>query len=76
LHALDTDHLTISRVAASLGVRVAHREHAILAEGRRLLIDDPQRFDSAWVSFLSACWSSGRRPCAFLGLFSSTSTCI
>lgn len=39
------DHLSISRVAAGLGVSWSTANTAILAEGRRQLIDDPHRFD-------------------------------
>ena len=38
-------HLTVSRVAAGLGVSWRTANTAILAEGRRRLIDDPVRFD-------------------------------
>jgi len=39
------DHLTVSRVAAGLGVSWHTANSAIIAEGRRRLIDDPARFD-------------------------------
>jgi transposase len=39
------DHLSVSRVAAGLGVSWSAANDAILAEGRRRLIDDPHRFD-------------------------------
>ena len=39
------DHLSISRVAAGLGVSWSAANEAILAEGRRMLIDDPGRFE-------------------------------
>ena len=38
-------HLTVARVAESLAVRWNTANDAVLAEGKRLLIDDPARFD-------------------------------
>ncbi|SDN99705.1 Transposase [Klenkia soli] len=40
-----TQHLTVARVAEGLGVAWATANDAVLAEGRRVLIDDPSRFD-------------------------------
>jgi transposase len=45
LEAIVVDHLTVSRVAAGLGVSWHTANSAIIAEGRRHLIDDPARFD-------------------------------
>lgn len=45
LEALVVQHLTIARVAEALGVRWNTANDAVLAEGKRLLIDDPNRFD-------------------------------
>ena len=45
LAGLVLDHLSVSRVAAGLGVSWSAANDAILAEGRRRLIDDPARFD-------------------------------
>ncbi|AFV88171.1 Transposase [Acidipropionibacterium acidipropionici ATCC 4875] len=45
LEALVLDHLPVSRIAASLGVDWTTANDAVLAEGRRLLIDDRHRFD-------------------------------
>ncbi len=45
LKAIVVDHLTVSRAAAGLGVSWHTANTAILAEGRRRLIDDPHRFD-------------------------------
>ncbi|WP_298041115.1 ISL3 family transposase [uncultured Microbacterium sp.] len=45
LAGLVLDHLSVSRVAAGLGVSWSAANAAILAEGRRRLIDDPHRFD-------------------------------
>ena len=39
------DHLTVTRVAAGLGVSWSAANAAVLAEGKRRLIDDPARFD-------------------------------
>nr|MDK7702550.1 ISL3 family transposase [Micrococcus terreus] len=44
LEALVVQHLTIARVAEALGVRWNTANDAVLAEGKRLLIDDPARF--------------------------------
>ena len=49
LEALVIDHLTVARVAAGLGVSWHTANDAILAEGKRLLIDDPSRFDGVRV---------------------------
>lgn len=45
LEGLVLDHLSVSRVAAGLGVSWSAANAAILAEGKRRLIDDPHRFD-------------------------------
>lgn len=45
LEALVIDHLTVARAAANLGVSWHTANTAILDEGKRLLIDDPRRFD-------------------------------
>ncbi|MGO2519547.1 MAG: ISL3 family transposase [Microbacterium sp.] len=45
LAGLVLDHLSVSRVAAGLGVSWSAANAAILAEGKRRLIDDPCRFD-------------------------------
>ena len=50
LEGIVIDHLTVSRVAAGLGVSWHTANDAVLAEGRRVLIDDPGRFD--WVRVL------------------------
>ena len=49
LEALVIDHLSIARVAAGLGVAWHTANDAVLAEGKRLLIDDPARFDGVRV---------------------------
>ncbi|WP_442853457.1 ISL3 family transposase [Arthrobacter sp. L77] len=45
LEAVVVDHLTVSRVAAGIGVSWHTANSAVLAEGNRRLIDDPHRFD-------------------------------
>lgn len=45
LKPIVVDHLTVSRAAAGLGVSWHTANTAILAEGKRRLIDDPHRFD-------------------------------
>lgn len=49
LRALVVDHLTVSRVAATLDVAWHTANDAVLTEGRRALIDDPARFDGITV---------------------------
>ena len=49
LEALVIDHLTVSRIAAGLGVAWHTANDAVLAEGRRILIEDPTRFDGVAV---------------------------
>ena len=45
LGAIVVDHLTVSRAAAGLGVSWHTANSAIIAEGKRRLIDDPTRFE-------------------------------
>jgi transposase len=45
LEALVVQHLTVARVADGLGVAWNTANDAVLAEGQRVLIDDPARFD-------------------------------
>jgi len=49
LEAVVVDHVTVTRVAAGLGVAWHTANTAVLAEGRRVLIDDPYRFDGVAV---------------------------
>ena len=49
LEALVCQHLTIARVAEGLAVSWNTANAAVLAEGRRLLISDPDRFDGVQV---------------------------
>ena len=45
LEGLVVQHLTVARVAEGLGVSWNTANTAVLAEGKRVLIDDPTRFD-------------------------------
>ena len=49
LRGIVIDHLTVTRVAAGLGVSWSAANAAVLAEGKRRLIDDPHRFDGVAV---------------------------
>ncbi len=49
LDGLVVQHLTIARVAAGLGVAWNTANDAVLAEGKRLLINDDHRFDGVRV---------------------------
>ena len=55
-------HLTVARVAEGLGVSWNTANDAVLAEGRRVLIEDPHRFDGAGVIGVDEhCWRHTRR---------------
>ena len=49
LEAIVCQHLSVARVAESLAVSWNTANNAVLAEGRRVLIDDPGRFDGVTV---------------------------
>ncbi len=49
LEALVCQHLTVARVAEGLGVSWNTANDAVLAEGKRVLIDQPARFDGVQV---------------------------
>ena len=49
LEGIVCQHLTVARVAEGLGVSWNTANDAVLAEGRRVLIDDPGRFDGVKV---------------------------
>lgn len=49
LVGLVCQHLSVSRIAEGLGVTWNTANEAVLAEGQRLLINDPQRFDGVKV---------------------------
>ena len=49
LEALVVQHLTVARIAEALAVSWHTANSAVLAEGKRLLIEDPTRFDGVRV---------------------------
>ncbi len=49
LEGLVVQHLTVARIAESLAVSWTTANAAVLAEGQRVLIDDPARFDGVHV---------------------------
>jgi hypothetical protein len=49
LDAIVVQHLTVARVAEGLGVAWNTANYAVLAEGKRVLINDPARFESVKV---------------------------
>lgn len=49
LEGIVCQHLTVARVAEGLGVAWSTANDAVLAEGKRMLIDDPTRFDGVKV---------------------------
>lgn len=49
LEGIVVQHLTVARVAEGLGVSWNTANDAVLAEGKRVLIDDPSRFDGVRV---------------------------
>jgi hypothetical protein len=49
LEAIVVQHLTVARVAEGLGVAWGTANDAVLAEGKRVLIDDAARFDGVTV---------------------------
>jgi transposase len=49
LEAIVCQHLSVARVAEGLGVSWNTANNAVLAEGRRVLINDPDRFDGVHV---------------------------
>ena len=49
LEGIVINHLTVNRIAAGLGVSWHTANSAVLAEGKRVLIDDPARFDGVRV---------------------------
>jgi transposase len=49
LEAIVVQHLSVARVAEGLGVAWNTANDAVLAEGKRLLVDDPGRFDGVRV---------------------------
>lgn len=55
LHALVVQHLTVARVAEALAVSWHTANDAVLAEGQRVLIADPARFDGVAVPMNDRC---------------------
>jgi transposase-like protein len=49
LEAIVVEHLTVARAAECLGVAWNTANHAVLAEAKRVLIDDQHRFDGVTV---------------------------
>jgi transposase len=49
LEAIVVQHLSVARVAEGLGVSWNTANNAVLAEGKRVLIDDPHRFEGVNV---------------------------
>jgi len=49
LEGIVCQHLTVARIAEGLGVTWNTANKAVLAEGRRVLIEDPNRFDGVRV---------------------------
>ncbi|WP_345584438.1 ISL3 family transposase, partial [Tessaracoccus lubricantis] len=61
LEAIVCQHLSVARVAEALAVAWDTANDAILAEGRRVLIDDPARFDGVKVLGVDEhCWRHTR----------------
>ena len=62
LEAVVCQHLTVARAAEELGVAWETSNDAIIAEGKRVLIDDPARFDGVTVLGVDEhCWPHPRR---------------
>ena len=62
LEGLVVAHLTVARVADGLAVAWNTANDAVLAEGKRVLIDDPTRFDGVRVVGVDEhCWRHTRR---------------
>lgn len=62
LVAIVSQHLTVARVAEALAVSWNTANDAVLAEGRRVLINDPHRFDGVKVLGVDEhCWRHTRR---------------
>ena len=67
LEALVCQHLTVARIAEALAVSWDTANDAVLAEGRRVLINDPTRFDGVQVIGVDEhCWRHTRRGDKFV----------
>jgi hypothetical protein len=64
LEGIVCQHLSMARVAEGLGVAWNTANDAVLAEGKRVLIEDPGRFDGVQVIGVDEhCWRHTRRAC-------------
>ena len=62
LVGLVRQHLSVARLAEALAVSWTTANSAVLAEGRRVLLDDPARFDNVQVIGVDEpCWRHTRR---------------
>ncbi len=62
LEGIVVQHLTVARLAEGLAVSWNTVNAAVLAEGKRVLIDDPQRFDGVKVIGVDEhCWRHTRK---------------
>jgi transposase len=67
LEALVCQHLTVARIAEALAVSWDTANDAVLAEGHRVLINDPTRFDGVQVIGVDEhCWRHTRRGDKFV----------
>ena len=67
LHAVVVQHLTVARVAEALAVAWDTANDAVLAEGRRVLIADPARFDGVTtIGVDEHCWRHTRKGDRFV----------
>jgi hypothetical protein len=62
LEGIVCQHLTVARVAEGLAVSWNTANDAVLAEGKRVLINDPGRFDG--VTVIGSMSTSGDTPAA------------
>jgi hypothetical protein len=68
MEGIAVQHLTVAHVADGLGVSWNTANDAVLAEGRRVLIDGPGRFDGVAVVGRRALEAGGIRPQLHPGL--------
>ena len=67
LEGLVCQHLTVARIAEGLDVSWSTANDAVLAEGQRVLINDPARFDGVTVvGFDEHVWRHTRRGDRFV----------
>jgi hypothetical protein len=62
LEGIVCEHLMVARIAEGLGMCCNTANKAVLAEGRRVLIDDPNRFDGGWPSSVLMSMCGGKPP--------------